>query len=70
MSAPMRESSLKQRVFDQLFSGLALCALLDRQELRDIAHGLNTQVLDPVERKLFCAVAQAIEDYAADEAQT
>ena len=65
----MRESSLKQRVFDQLFQGLALCSLLDPEELRDIAHGLNVQVLDPGERKLFCPVAQAIEDYAKAEAQ-
>lgn len=63
----MRESTLKQRVFDQLFQGLALCVLLDRQELRDIAHGLNTQALDPNERPMWCKVAQAIEDYAYAE---
>jgi hypothetical protein len=65
----VKESPLKQRVFDQLFSGLALCALLDRQELRDIAHGLNTQALDPGERPMWCAVAQALEAYANAEAQ-
>ena len=65
----MRESSLKQRVFDQLFQGLALCDMLDRAEMLDIVHGLRTQVLDPDERKLFCAVAQAIEAYAKAEAQ-
>lgn len=61
----MRESPLNQRVFDSLFYGLSLLALLDKPELREIAAGLRaTETGLDEEGPLFMAVADAIERYA------
>ena len=65
----MNYSSLKQRVFDDLTSGLALCDMVHRGELLEIAEGLRTTVADGDEKALFVAVAAAIEAYAKAEAQ-
>lgn len=65
----MKESPLKQRVFDQLFQGLALCHLLEGSELLEIATGLRRAETDGDERQLFEAVADAVHAYAMAKAQ-
>ena len=65
----MRESPLKQRVFDALFTATALAGLLDRAELQEVVAGLRATYADGDERVLICAVADAFMAYAAAEAQ-
>lgn len=65
----MRESPLVQRVFDELFNGLALCDMLDRAEMLEVAAGLRAVEADGDQKRLFAAVAYAVEAYANAEAQ-
>ena len=66
----MKESPLKQRVFDDLFSALALCNLLHRHELQEIVAGLRAAAPHPDDDgELFSAVADAVSAYAEGEAQ-
>ena len=65
----MKPSELKQRVFDDLFNGLALIAMLGRADILEVATGIRTTQADGDEKQLFLAVAYAIEAYANAEDQ-
>jgi hypothetical protein len=58
----MRESTLKQRVFDQLFHAIALVLLLDDSEMEDVAKGLEDPKNsgDVLDRQTMLAFASAV----------
>ena len=60
----MRESPLRQLIFDRLLQGLAVLDLLDKSDLLAIALGLErSDIGDASERQLFNDVARAIREY-------
>jgi hypothetical protein len=57
----MFHSPLKQRVFDELFSGLSLLYLLDAEEVEELAQGLEApEASDRESAAMFKAVAAAV----------
>jgi hypothetical protein len=64
----MTESPLDQRIFNDLFQGLALLDLLNATETLRIAEGLEHIQADPCHHQLFRDVAKAIREYEKREA--
>ncbi len=68
MPATMRESSLPQRVFDDLYSALALMDLLRKHEIIAIGNGLRAVGFTDEDNYLWRSVSNALIDYAAEQA--
>ena len=68
MPATMQESSLPQRVFDDLYSALAMMDLLSKHEIIAIANGLGAVGFTDEDSYLWRSVSNAVLDYAAEQA--
>ncbi len=57
----MKHSELKQRIFNDLFDGLALLSLLSNEEIEEIAIGLaDPQAGDLASEPMFKAAADVV----------
>lgn len=57
----MQYSELKQRIFNDLFDGLALLALISKEEIEEVAKALEGKEVSSREYEpIFAAVAVAV----------